>query len=362
MTRTPLSLDIERRFEKSQNDLVLQSSDFSLHGLREMVDSSIIDLAPQFQRRERWDIARQSALIESFLLNIPVPPIYLSEEQYGVYSIIDGKQRITAIHEFLSDSFHLRGLISFPEINGAQFCDLPNALQSALKVRPFLRVITLLKQSAPGLKYQVFLRLNRGGIRLNNQEIRNVAFRGELNDAIYEAAENVFLRRALNISSAKSKAYQQMQDAELVLRFLMLRGNWQKFSGSFSRSMDDFMIENSDLGRKEAGELVENFRSTISRVEQIWGDHAFQRWDGQQWRQQALAGLYDAQMIACDQLNDDEFELLRNASDDVLTATRDLFGNREFEDAVRLGTNARSRLIHRVNGIRGCLRDLIGQQ
>jgi uncharacterized protein with ParB-like and HNH nuclease domain len=85
--------EIERTFENSQNDLVLQASDFSLQGLKEMVDSETIDLSPRYQRRERWDPERQSQLIESFLLNVPVPPIYLAEEEYGVYSIIDGKQR-----------------------------------------------------------------------------------------------------------------------------------------------------------------------------------------------------------------------------------------------------------------------------
>ena len=140
------------RFEKSQDDLVLQASDFSLYGIREMVESKTIDLSPKYQRRERWDVVRQSALIESFLLNIPVPPIYLSEEEYGVYSIIDGKQRITAISDFLSNAFRLKGLGSFSEINGCRFRDLPPPLQNALRVRPFLRVITLLKQSEQELK------------------------------------------------------------------------------------------------------------------------------------------------------------------------------------------------------------------
>ena len=342
---------MEDRFEKSQDDLVLQSSDFSLQGIREMVDSEIIDLSPKYQRRERWDIVRQSALIESFLLNIPVPPVYLSEEEYGVYSIIDGKQRITAIFDFLSNSFRLRRLTSFTEINGCRFRDLPKSLQNALKIRPFLRVITLLKQSAPELKYEVFLRLNRGGIRLNNQEIRNVAFRGPLNDAIYNASENPFLRRSLNISGPKSASYQQMLDAELVLRFLTLRENWEKFSGSFSRSMDQFMMRNSHLAETESSTLVGNFSSTISRVEQVWGDHAFQRWDGEQWRQQALAGLYDAQMIACDQISDQQFEKLRHLRQEVLKVTRELFQDATFEEAVRLGTNTPSRMIYRVRSM-----------
>ena len=349
---------IVRRFEKSQDDLVLQSSDFSLHGLREMVDSDVIDLQPKYQRRERWDVVRQSALVESFLLNIPVPPIYLSEEEYGVYSIIDGKQRITAIYDFLSNAFRLRRLSSFPEINGCRFRDLPKPLQNALRVRPFLRVITLLKQSDPALKYEVFVRLNRGGIRLNNQEIRNVAFRGALNDAIYHAAENPFLRRALNISGPKSKSYQQMQDAELVLRFLTLRENWQHFSGSFSRSMDQFMQRHAQLEEQHAGDLVSCFVSTISRVERIWGDRAFQRWDGRQWRRQALAGLYDAQMIACDQISPTQFETLSGVSERVVEATQDLFADPAFEEAVRLGTNTPSRMIYRVQTLLEGLRSL----
>ena len=356
--RSPSTSSIERRLDKSQNDLVLQSSDFSLHGLREMVESDIIDLSPKYQRRERWDVKRQSELIESFLLNIPVPPIYLSEEEYGSYSIIDGKQRITAVSDYLGNAYSLKGLTSFPQINGFRFRDLPDALKNTLKVRPYLRVITLLKQSEPELKYEVFLRLNRGGIRLNNQEIRNVAFRSDLNDAIYEAADHEFLKKSLKITGRKSKAYQQMQDAELVLRFLTLRENWEEFSGSFSRSMDQYMMRNSDLSENEALDKSAMFTSAISRVEQIWGTHAFQRWDGQQWRQQALAGLYDAQMIACDQLREDEFEDLCFQSDTIVDRTKELFEDAAFEEAVRLGTNTPSRMKYRVSKTLAILKDL----
>ena len=348
----------ELRFDKSQNDLVLQSSDFSLQGLKEMVDGEIIDLSPKYQRRERWSIDRQSELIESFLLNIPVPPIYLAEESYGIYSIIDGKQRITAVSDYLGNSFQLKGLESFPEINGQKFRDLPKSLQNALKIRPYIRVITLLKQSSPELKYEVFLRLNRGGVRLNAQEIRNVAFRGPLNDAIYECADEHFLRAALKISGPKSSAYQQMQDAEFVLRFLTLRHNWSEFSGSFSGSMDKFMMENQSIDMGLAEKYASDFRVALSRVSELWGDHAFQRWDGERWRNQALAGLYDAQMIASFELSDAEFRSLRNRSRDILSETKSLFKINEFEEAVRLGTNTPSRMKYRVEKIMSILKDL----
>ena len=353
--------EIINRFEKSQHDLVLQTSDFSLQGLREMVENQIIDLSPKYQRRERWETPRQSELIESFLLNVPVPPVYLSEEEYGAYSIIDGKQRIMAVSDFLSNKYKLSRLSSFPNINGLRFRQLPTQLQNTLRVRPFLRVITLLKQSDPLLKYQVFLRLNRGGVRLNNQEIRNVAFRGNLNDAIYKAATCDFLRQSLNISNEKSKAYQQMLDAELVLRFLTLRDNWRDFSGSFSRSMDQFMSKNSDLSSTKADELVLRFNTAITRVEDLWGKYAFRRWDGLQWRGQALAGLYDAQMIACDQISEDQFKKLMIVRKRVVEATRKLFEDGEFEEAVRLGTNTPSRMTYRVQSTLSSLGDLVAK-
>ena len=86
------------KFSNAQESLVIQQSDFSLMTISQMVESGAINLTPHYQRRERWDITKQSALIESFILNVPVPPVYLSEEEYGIYSVIDGKQRITSIY------------------------------------------------------------------------------------------------------------------------------------------------------------------------------------------------------------------------------------------------------------------------
>ena len=122
------------------------------------------------------------------------------------------------------------------------------------------------------------------------------------------------------------------------------------------------MLRNSDLGIPESRALVGVFQSTISRVEQIWADHAFQRWDGQQWRKQALAGLYDAQMIACDQISDQQFQRLREIRGKVLQLTRDLFQDAAFEEAVRLGTNTPSRMTYRVSSMLSKMVDLASSQ
>jgi len=216
-----------------------------------MVEGGAIDLQPGFQRRERWNVEKQSALVESFLLNVPVPPVYLAEEEIGTYTAIDGKQRLRAIADFIKNRLALKHLERLKEADGLHFRDLPIEIANALMLRPFLRVVTLLKQTNTALKYEVFLRLNRGGESLNAQEIRNVAFRGTMNDAIYELAESPFLLHQLKITDDRSPAYRNMTDAEYVLRFLALEESFHHFSGSLVREMDDFMERNQHAADQE---------------------------------------------------------------------------------------------------------------
>lgn len=343
---------IEKRFNIAQDSLLLQSSDLSLDTISSMVEKDAIDITPHYQRRERWKPDKQSALIESFLLNVPVPPVYLAEDDFGTYSVIDGKQRITAINQFMTERLSLQNLESFHEIEGARLSDLPASMRHALGIRPYVRVVTLMKQSSPELKYEVFTRLNKGGESLNPQEIRNVAFRGRLNDMIYDLAKNDFLRRQLKIKNEKTPAYQKMQDAEYVLRYLTLRTVWRDFSGSLSKSMDEFMQENQNASSKEINKMRSHFTRSIDACERIWGNKAFHRPSGDSWRDQLLAGMYDAQMLAVSELSDQDISRLANNSLNVLNRTRDLFSNDpEFEQSVRQGTNTPSRIVYRVNAV-----------
>ena len=207
--------NILNKFLSAQNDLVIQSSDLSLGSIASMVESSAINIEHGYQRRERWNETKKSALIESFLLNIPVPPIYLAEDKYGKYSIIDGKQRVTSIYEFIRKKMKLSDLENFKELQNITFDELPEDMQNALKIRPYLRVITLLKQSDSNLKYEVFRRLNTGGDTLLPQELRNVLYRGQLNDLIISLSENSILHQQLKIDEKKkkdNKLYREMFD------------------------------------------------------------------------------------------------------------------------------------------------------
>jgi hypothetical protein len=349
---------IVERFEKAQDRLVLQQSDLALETLASMVEADAVDTKPHYQRRDRWTAEKRSALIESFLLNIPVPPIYLAEDDFGTYSVIDGKQRLTAIRDFMRNDLVLSELETFKELEGLTFSQLPSELSNALQIRPYLRVVTLLKQSDPDLKYDVFERLNTGGERLNAQEIRNVAFHGPLNDLIYgELCDAEFLLKQLKITGpkAKSPAYRKMQDAEYVLRFLTLQDNWETFSGDFARSMDRFMERHQRASSDQLSLFRDSFLRALNWAAELWGDHAFNRPAGNGWRDQTLAGMFDAEMLAVSLLTDTKLNALKAKRQTVLKTTRQLFEDPQFAKTVREGTNTPSRVRYRVQTLTDAL-------
>lgn len=340
--------DIISSFREAQSKLVVQTADLPLGTLAEMVEGRAIDLQPGFQRRERWSVDKQSALVESFLLNVPVPPVYLAEELDGTYTAIDGKQRLRAIADFIFGRFKLRNLERLVDAEGLHFEDLPSEITNSLKLRPYLRVVTLLKQTDPLLKYEVFLRLNRGGEALNAQEIRNVAFRGKLNERIYTLSEHAFLKKQLKIENDKSAAFRDMDDAEFVLRFLTLNERISNFSGSLVKEMDNFMRRWQQAKPAEIDALTQPFVDAIDRCESIWGDNAFKRPEGTGWRDQTIAGMFDAQMIAAGKVSPAVAARAAANQAKTLAETRKLFTNSEFDKAVKTGTNTPARIRYRV--------------
>ena len=350
--------EIVSKFSKAQDSLVVQQSDFSLATIANMVSNDSIDIAPHYQRRDRWKDEKQSALIESFLLNVPVPPVYLSEDDYGRYSVIDGKQRITAIFEFLTGKLKLKGLKEFPHLNGEIFENLPKQLKNVLSVRPFIRVITLLKQSDPDLKYEVFLRLNTGGETLKRQEIRNVAYSGPLNDLLLELSENQKLKKKLKITSDKSTAYRNMDDVEHVLRFFTIHSGWQNMGGVLADEMDKFMYENRN---EEITRLRDLFNKTISRCYDFWGDNAFYKPVNNTWRTQLISPLYDAQMVGASLLSAKQGTILQDRTAEILECTRLLYeDDAEFVKSVSQSTNNPASIRRRVSTIYNLLVELAG--
>lgn len=347
--------------KKKQRELITSTIDYNLESLANLIDTRAIDLAPKYQRRFRWDAKRKSKLIESFLMNVPIPPIFLNEDDFGKYSVIDGKQRLSSISDFLSGRLPLNDLVVFKDLNGLNFFDLPTEFQNSLKVRNTLRAIIILRQSDKDIKYEVFQRLNTGGVRLNAQEIRNSAFTGILNDRIIELSESKSFHKMLGIKSkVKSRLYQEMKDVELVLRFFALKDNWNSYSGGLKKILDSYMDENKHFKIDEVNLLEKSFIDTIKNVELIFGDDgSYRRWlpEKGKWKQQVSAPLYDAQMFAC--YNKDQQSLLNNKNE-IIRKYKMLFTeDEEFMEAIGSSTAAPARFSYRTNKMNEIIQESI---
>lgn len=343
---------VEKFWEKKQRELVTSTVDYNLESLSNLN----INLSPEYQRRERWDDIRQSKLIESFLMNVPVPPVFLNEDSYGQYSVIDGKQRITAVKRFIHNELKLKGLTIFSELNGKSFKEIPNTLQDIIRTRPTLRATIILRQSDQDVKFEVFQRLNTGGVKLNSQEIRNSTSVGLFNDLIINLSVLQGFHSLLGIKDkAKSQIYQEMRDVELVLRFFALRNNWQTYSGNMRNTLDRYMHDNQKVGDGKAGKkrlevLNKEFIDAIEKVEAAFGEHSFRRWSvkDSKWKKPILSALFDAQMIACMGKNKD---VLQKNQAKIIAGMKLLFNDEQFEAAISSSTNTPSFIIYRIQKV-----------
>ncbi|MFQ5741574.1 MAG: DUF262 domain-containing protein [Acidobacteriota bacterium] len=169
-------------FPPPERRISTQPYDLSLQTLKEKWDQKEL-VVPEMQREYVWDVGRASRLIESLLLNIPVPPIYFAERPDAVLEVVDGHQRVSSIVRYLNNEFALSGLGILSEYLRLRFHKLPEKEQRYLKSRS-LRAVVIGRDSHPNMKFEVFERLNTGGIALNAQELRNSLFRGSLNQMI----------------------------------------------------------------------------------------------------------------------------------------------------------------------------------
>lgn len=229
-------------------------------------------LDPEFQRRYVWDNKKASLLIESILLEVPIPVIYLAEED-GKFTVIDGQQRLRSFFRFLNNEFKLRGLSVLSELNGKYFKDLDKEKQRKIEDAT-LRVIEIRKESHSDVKFEIFERLNVGAVKLNDQELRNCIYRGKYNDLIKELAED---RDFLFLLGLK-EPHKRMYDRELVLHFLAFYNQtYLKYKPPMKQFLNREMENNRNISEEKIKELRRAFKETVSMVKSVFGDKAFRR-------------------------------------------------------------------------------------
>jgi hypothetical protein len=269
-----------------------QSLDLSFNELLDMHDAGELNITPDYQRLFRWSEGQRSRLIESLLLEMPVPPIFVIEEDEGSYQLIDGLQRI-------SSYLHLRGKLSalhldppvqsgemlrlsdcdiIPSINGMTFVDFPTALQIRLK-RAFIRVEVVRKGADPRFKYHMFKRLNTGGDLLSEQQLRNCTIRmldKQFPDFIIKMASlEEFKECTLALTTERRLS---AFDEELVLRFFAFKNRRSLFKHEVADFLTEYMEDIADADKPETFDYVAEetaFKKTFLALKKTLGEYAF---------------------------------------------------------------------------------------
>lgn len=322
-----VSLNIIKDLEDKIKSVRTRSLDLSFNELVDMYKDNELIITPDYQRLFRWSEANQSRFIESLLLEMPIPPIFVVEKEEGVYELIDGLQRISSYLHFRGELKNYNGsLISYldnepdldivdectdedlltditnqdtcevkdnvvetqedniltltgcdicPGLNGLTYETLPKTLVIRLK-RSFIRVEVIRKESDPRLRYHMFKRLNTGGEMLSHQEIRNCTIRllsPQFNDFIIKLSNNTDFQKCIeNISITKKMA---KYDQELVLRYFAFKDNLDQYSHDINPFLTEYLEQVSLNESFDYNEAEELFSLTFKILASTLGEKSF---------------------------------------------------------------------------------------
>jgi hypothetical protein len=307
--------------------------------VQEMRDEELI-VRPTFQRYGVWDAVRQSKFVESVLLNIPIPNLFFAEDDEHKKVVVDGQQRLTALRNFLDNRLELKKLEVLAPLNGKRCDELTERQQRIIKNRT-LRCLVISAKSDSEIRFQVFERLNQGGIPLNAQEVRHCVYRGALNDLLHSLAREQQWLQVLGSTSP----HPRMSDCELILRYFALRATLPTYSPPLKTLLNSFTRANRHAPAHDIDALRAAFFSSLVPVAKVFGQQAFRRLtitNGEVSADKAInRAVFDAQMLMMDGLN---IAWATENAGDVRRAFATLCASTEFADAITKATADRSHL------------------
>lgn len=320
-------VDPDEFFAKSAFRIVYQTNNFFLPQIRDLIDKGeVLNLRPEYQRRLRWSGSQKSRLIESLLLNIPIPPVFLFESDAARYEVMDGQQRLNAVREFIAGDFALSGLEVLTPLNSLRYFRCPPRIKRALD-RSTLSAIVLLLESEPAapitrglsatdIRRFIFDRLNTGGTKLNQQEIRNAIYPGAFNRALVKMSRYRPFTDTFDIppyteadpseyyeneTRQKNTLYATMSDCQLILRYFALRDD-NNIRGSMKAMLDRAMEERMGISEVAADALTKEFKEKFAFLHTLFDSRPFRLSPDERGRTRVSAALYDASMVAIELL------------------------------------------------------------
>lgn len=332
-----------------QRKLHTETYDFTVDTIVERLQEESIYI-PEFQRRYVWNDAQASRLIESLIIQCPVPVIYLNQEQDERLSVIDGNQRLTSIGRYLRNEFPLKGLTAYPELEGNRMFELDPRFQRHIANRT-LRCIVILKDTHPQVKFDVFERLNTGAVKLTPQELRHGLYYGELmNLATKVAAESKF-PSLLDIKEDK-----RMKAEELILRFWALSENFGKYRKPLAGFINSYAEEMRAMPPGRAEYLQQSFTETLQAVRGMYGDLAFKIFDENEVVDSKFnSALYDAEMVATRQLLCEKNVKPLPSAEAKKRLVNLMKTDEAFRRSISIATSDENQVKHRVSAMKAVL-------
>ena len=283
-TEDPQFRDIERPWDPES--IRVATNSFSLRNMIDLIAEGSLDLAPDFQRLQVWKEVQRAQLIESILLQIPLPAFYFAEDAEGMLQVVDGVQRLSTIYDFVTggdsgkEGFPLNGLEYLADVKGKRFDDLPNPWKRRIHNTQIVAHV-IAPTTPPDVMYDIFRRINTGGTPLTGQEIRH---------CVAKKRSRTFLKRLVTLPAfAKAtpqslQGHKRMVDHEVALRFTAF---WhlkpQKYS--IDETLDSFLlqtirdIDDPDVLDDRALEgISEAFARGLYLAHEVFGDDAFRKW------------------------------------------------------------------------------------
>lgn len=319
-----------------------------------------INLGPDFQRAgDIWSEKAQSQLIESLLIRIPLPAFYFDSTNENRMEVIDGRQRLTTLREYvLNKSFTLRNLEFLVDLSGMNFEQLPRQFQRRI-VETQVTVFMIEKGTPPEVRYTIFKRINTSGLPLSAQEIRHALNQGPATKLLKVLAESDEFVSA-TAGGVKSS---RMVDRELALRFLAFRSDqWQSYATKdLDRYLNDAMSNINKLTLTQRSEAQRRFFTALRECEAIFGNDAFRkRYSLDSSRSPVNKALFEAWMVAVDDCNDEQRKVLATRSDLVKEKfSQALLEDPRFNSAVSVNTNDPNSVKKRFQVIRKLINEVL---
>ncbi len=358
--------------DEGPTKIYTEQGDPEIDGIYQRWKRGKLDVQPDFQRYFVWDIIKSSRLLESALLDIPLPVVYLTEEQDGKIYVIDGQQRLTSFFAFMDGyfpdkkgkPFKLTGLKVLKEYQGKLFNQLPEEIQDKIRYCK-IRTITFKKESNPNLKFEIFERLNTGSVPLNTQELRNCIYRGRFNNLIKELASDKDFLYLLGLNQPDKR----MKDIELVLRFASFYHNTHiNYKSPIKNFLNNEITRFQNISDKDAEQLRNAFKNSVSIIRSLLGENAFKRYykgneknpNGYWEKSRFNASLFDILMDSFARVDKNivygNLDAIREALIALMTS------DPEFIDAIEIGTSEERKVVRRFDKWRIVINEILGNQ